>query len=137
MIVKGVETGNLAVPFHHVSPPIHIGFVVFPDADNRRSQVHYFRIGVLVFQAGLSSPCMNGKVAILLVKPIPIENCEMNVVRHLLVQGIIDRHGWPHAALPGLIDARNELELEIEKSLRIVLFVDKVLRPRQRLEGST
>ena len=91
MIVGGVKRWHMPVPLAEVASALEIDFVVFPHPDDSRCLLD--DVGRLAKRgdANLMQPLAGWIGALILVEPIAVKDCKINLVAHLPVERIEHR----------------------------------------------
>ena len=90
MVISSKESGDMSMPFTEITPPVEVGLVVFPEA-NDGGCLLYNPGGILhIRETDLMKPVLWRIVTLELVKPVPVEDGKVNGVPDLFVQCIKD-----------------------------------------------
>ena len=120
MVIKGEETGNIAVPLGKRDSPAEIKFIVFPDPNHCRHQIDHRGQGI---NSRTQSPGFDWIFTEFLVEPVPIHDMEIGFVCPVAVQVLI---GFGPVSIPMdwiLIGTGSDLKAKVEQSLGIMLSV--------------
>ena len=142
VIVEGEEGGDHPMPVGQVLSPVEIELVVLPHAHDVGHHLHHLR-RLPGGEAYLPQPVLGRVPALLLIQPVPVENCEVDP-RPTVGALKFSEHGGEGGQAPSegartagiLVVAAGKLESEIEASFRIVLGMAHVVGAGQGLEGS-
>ena len=142
VVVKGEVGGDHPMPVGQVLSPVQVELVVLPDAHDVGHDLHH--LGCLPGgKAHLPQPVLGRVPAFLLVKPVPVENGEIDpgptagalkLSEHGGEGGQARSEGPRPAGI--LVVAAGELESEVEASLRVVPGMAHVVGAGQGMEGS-
>ena len=132
VIVSRVKARHVSVPFAEIAAALEIHLIVFPNTNDRRRFLHDLGSLFHGVETDLMQPTLGRIIAALLVQPVAIQDGEMHLVTHLLIECVKHRQRGPGAVTTAaVVVTAGEFEFEIKQPFRVALGVLKIRRARQ------